>query len=292
VTTWLARRLIWLTVAGVFAWFAAVAAGAYGAYLGWQSSPALPTDAEATHMVQPAFVPGTSAQPQRWDLIFDQSPTWTDPRWVSDVLGVEEYVRGQVFFEFALPNEQPATNVVLSARERMQAAGWLLVEQDLSGCCPLTTLHRDGWLVEVASDGYLDDSHYAFRVALSRAAPEQVRQLAAIGLLSGGLAGVLLAVVAMWLYRRRWLASAWQFVPAASLALGFAAAFPATALSSLALVATYVMPQDPLQAPAWAGYTLFFFRPLAGIGFTCVLLGLVLLAAGRGTAKHQPASST
>src|SRR5690242_8114135 len=108
LVTWSRRWQVRLVTAALFAWFAGVAAGGFGAYVGWQSAPALPPDAEATSMLQPAFVPGTSASPQRWDVIFDESPEYVDPPWVYAVLGTDEYVSGQVFFQFALPNDPRA----------------------------------------------------------------------------------------------------------------------------------------------------------------------------------------
>jgi hypothetical protein len=60
-------------------------------------------------------------------------------------------------------------------------------------------LHRDGLLVEVFSDGDLDDSRYGFQIAVSRATPSPVLPMTTTGLIVGALVGWLLAA---WTFRR------------------------------------------------------------------------------------------
>ncbi|WP_146167573.1 hypothetical protein [Micromonospora sp. MH33] len=59
--------------------------------------------------------------------------------------------------------------------------------------------------------------------------------------------------------------------------MGLLALFPATALSALALVASYFAPYHPAD-PAWLGYTFMLFRPLAYLGAAAVVGGLMITA--------------
>ncbi|MFI2651673.1 hypothetical protein [Micromonospora fulviviridis] len=253
----------------------AVALGALGGYLGWQTAQPLPSNAEALRMVESALPPGTAAEPQRWDFIFDNNPEYTDPRWVYLIGGTDEYRAGKVFFQFTYPNDRPVRQLVDGAEQRMRAAGWRPAGMDLSGCCPESAVYQDGWLVEVFSEGYLDESHYGLQVAVSRTTPATVLPLTTAGLLAGAVAGWLMAA---WVFRRVQEGTptrrAFTVVVAG---VGLLALFPATALSALALVASYFAPYHPAD-PAWLGYTFMLFRPLAYLGAAAVVGGLMITA--------------
>jgi hypothetical protein len=253
----------------------AVALGALGGYLGWQTAQPLPSNADALRMVEPALPPGTSVEPQRWDFIFDNNPKYTDPRWMYLVGGTDEYRAGKVFFQLTYPNDRPARELVDGAEQRMRGAGWRPAGTDSSGCCPESTVYRDGWLVEVFSEGYLDESHYGLQVAVSRTTPAAVLPLTTAGLLAGGVAGWLLAA---WVFRRlhRGIPTR-RGVTVVVAGVGLLALFPATALSALALVASYFSPYHPAE-PAWLGYTFMLFRPLAYLGAAAVVGGLLITA--------------
>ena len=264
--------------------FAAVSLGAFGSYLGWQTAPRLPSDAEVLRMLQPALPPGASAQPQRWDFIFDDNPQYTDPRWIYLVGGTDDYQAGKVFFQFAYPNDQRAQQVVAGVDEEMRTAGWQPVAKQMSGCCPETALHRDGWLVEAFSEGYLDESHYGLQIAVSRTTPAAVLPLTTAGLLAGGLAGWLIAA---WVFRRiRGFSATRRAVTGLVFGAGLLAILPATALSALALIASYLAPDHP-AAPAWLGYTFILFRPLAYLGAAAVV-GCLPIVALTDQARRGP----
>ncbi|MFI7650924.1 hypothetical protein ACIBTZ_33380 [Micromonospora sp. NPDC049460] len=255
--------------------FAAVALGAFGSYLGWQTAPPLPSNAEVLQMVQPVLPPEAAAQPQRWDFIFDNNPEYSDPRWTYVVGGTDEYRAGKVFFQFTYPHNKPPQQVVAAADERMRAAGWLPAAKQTSGCCPETALHRDGWLVEVFSEGYLDESHYGLQIAVARTTPAVVLPLTTAGLLAGGLAGWLLAA---WVFRRFHESTpARRTLTVVVCGAGLLALFPATALSAVLLVASYFTPEHPAE-PAWVGYTFILFRPLAYLGAAALVGGLPVTA--------------
>jgi hypothetical protein len=139
---------------------------------------------------------------------------------------------------------------------------------------------RDGWLVEIASNGYVDDSHYEFSVTLSRAAPSALPAWTAIGMLVGAAAGWL---IGLWVARRgETVGTGWLVTAASLLGIGVAAALPATALSGLALLGSLFPPMDPYAAtPAWLGYTFMILRPLAYIGAATTLGGLTVLTVAR-----------
>jgi hypothetical protein len=264
--------------------FTAVALGALGGYLGWQTAQPLPSNAEALRMVEPALPPGTSVEPQRWDFIFDDNPEYTDPRWVYLVGGTDEYRAGKVFFQITYPNDRPAQRMVDGAEQRMRAAGWRPAGTNLSGCCPESAVYRDGELVEVFSEGYLDESHYGLQVAVSRTTPTPVLPLTTAGLLAGGVAGWLMAA---WVFRRvQESTPARRAFTVVVVGVGLLALFPATALSALALVASYFSPHHPAE-PAWLGYTFMLFRPLAYLGAAAVAGGLLIVAAS-GAGHRRP----
>ncbi|WP_091640590.1 hypothetical protein [Micromonospora pallida] len=253
--------------------FAAVALGAFGGYLGWQTAPPLPSNAEVLRMVEPALPPGASAQPQRWDFIFDDNPEYTDPRWAYLVGGTDEYPAGKVFFQFTYPYDKPPQQVVAGADKQLRAAGWQPADRQMSGCCPETALHRNGWLVEVFSEGHLDESHYGLQIAVARTTPAAVLPLTTAGLLAGGLAGWL---VAAWAFRHIQESSpARRALVVAVFGAGLLALLPATALSTLTLTASYFTSHHPTE-PAWVGYTFIFFRPLAYLGAAAIVGGLPL----------------
>ncbi|MFE9207319.1 hypothetical protein [Micromonospora sp. NPDC007230] len=254
---------------------AAVALGALGGYLGWQTAQPLPSNADALRMVEPALPPGRSAEPQRWDFIFDNNPEYTDPRWVYLIGGTDEYRAGKVFFQFTYPSDGPVRQLVDGAEQRMRAAGWRPAGMDLSGCCPESAVYRDGWLVDVFSEGYLDESHYGLQVAVSRTTPADVLPLTTAGLLAGAVAGWLMAA---WVFRRvQEGTSTRRALTVVVAGVGLLALFPATALSALTLVASYFAPHHPAE-PAWLGYTFMLFRPLAYLGAAAIVGGLLITA--------------
>lgn len=256
--------------------YAAVALGALGGFLGWRTAPPLPSDAEAVRMARPAFLPGATAEPRRWDFVFDDNPKYTDPRWVYLVGGTDEYERGKVFFTFTYPSSTPARAVVDGARQRMRAAGWQPGPTDPSGCCPYAALRRAGWLVEIADEGYVDESHHELEVAVTRATPDAVPLWSGAGLLLGAVAGW---PVMVWAIRRTRTSGPVRRAVATVLSgVAALALLPATAMSAAALVGGFLPVPGPEDAPAWVGYTFILFRPLAYLG-TLIAVGVLLLIA-------------
>src|SRR2546423_2333636 len=110
---WLRIRGAGATVVTVLiSGYAAVALGGFGGWLGWQTAPALPGNADVTRMAGPVS--------NRWDFIFDDNPKYTDPRWVYLVGGTDEYRYGEVFVEAPVDG----------AADRLRAAGWRVESRD------------------------------------------------------------------------------------------------------------------------------------------------------------------
>jgi len=110
---WLRVRGAGATVVTVLiSGYAAVALGGFGGWLGWQTAPALPGNADVTRMAGPVS--------NRWDFIFDDNPKYTDPRWVYLVGGTDEYRYGEVFVEAPVDG----------AADRLRAAGWRVESRD------------------------------------------------------------------------------------------------------------------------------------------------------------------
>jgi len=254
--------------------YAAVAVGAFGGFLGWQTAPPLPTNADAARMAQPAFRPGPQPQPQRWDFLFDDDPAYSDPRWAYWVGGTDAHEHGQVFFDFAYPSdtpEQTITDDVERARHRMQAAGWRVTGAS-------TTAYRQGWRVEIRSTSAgLGDATRVVRVAVTRDTPAAVLPLSTAGTVLGGAVGWLLVASGC----RRRAGRPWRRVAAiVGFAGGIAALLPATAMSAAALVSSYRYPHDVI--PAWAGYSFVFFRTLAWLAVLAFAGAALMTARPRG----------
>jgi tellurite resistance protein TehA-like permease len=136
----------------------------------------------------------------------------------------------------------------------------------------------------VFSEGYLDESHYGLQAAVSRTTPAPVLPLTTAGLLAGSVAGWLMAA---WVFRRvQESTPTRRAFTVVVVGVGLLALFPATALSALALVASYFAPHHPAE-PAWLGYTFMLFRPLAYLGAAAVVGGL-LIAAAPGAGHRRP----
>ena len=78
--------------------------GALSGFLAWRSAPALPATEQVRTWLAPALPPGTDPTPQRWDFRFADSPKFTDPAWVYEVSGTDEYEFGPVFFDLPMPD--------------------------------------------------------------------------------------------------------------------------------------------------------------------------------------------
>lgn len=244
---------------------AAVAVGAFGGFLGWQTAPSLPSDADATMIAQPALPSGATAQPQRWDFLFDDDPGYTDPRWAYWLAGTDAYEHGQVFFDVPYAADVSSGAVardVEEARQRLRAAGWRLTATRNPATGARPAAYRDGWRVEMYPTYSRGDSVQVLRIAVTRDAPGAVLPLTTVGLLVGGIAGWLLVA---WAYRRG--RETGPLRRAAAMLLfggGVLALFPATAMSAAALACSYLFPHDLI--PAWSGYAFVFFRALAWLG--------------------------
>ncbi|MEU5725393.1 hypothetical protein [Micromonospora sp. NPDC047738] len=261
---------------------AAVALGAFGNFLGWRSAPPLPRDVEVRQLVGRALPPGAPVEPQRWDFTFDQNPEYLDPRWFYLLGGTDEYRAGKVFFQFTYSDDQPRRDMVEAAGRRMQEAGWKLRSSDLSGCCPEVAAIKEGWLVEIFSEGDLDESHYGLQVALTRTTPADALSLTGVGLVVGGPAGWLLAAYVF--QRAHRLHPGRRKVVALLCGGGLLAVLPATLLSGAAILTAYLDPTGP--TPGWLGYTFFGLRPLAYLGGIAVVLGLLLAAVPRAVRRR------
>ncbi len=262
-----------VVVAVLVTGYAAVALGALGGFLGWQSAPPLPGNADAVRIVGPALPPGAAVPaPTRWDFVFGDNPKYTDPPWVYLLGGTDEYQTGQVFLEVRDPalGARPAVD---EAAARMRAAGWRVVAVPADSW-PSAVAYRDGWRVEL--DGAGGESP-GLRIALTRTTPGAVRLLTLAGLVLGGFAGWLTVA---WAYRRGRRAGPMR--RAATIVLcgaGLVALLPATGLSAVALVASLAPAPDPV--PGWIGYVFLLARPLAYLGGLALLGALVVRATGR-----------
>lgn len=265
---------------------AAVAVGAFGGFLGWQTAPPLPGDADAARLAAPALPPAAPARPQRWDFLFGDDPYYTDPQWMYWVSGTDAYRHGQVFFDVTYPADAPDEAVardVEGARQRMRAAGWALTATRNSLTGAPSAAYRDGWRVEILTTYGLGDSTRVLRIAVTRDTPVAVLPLATVGLLVGGFAGWLVAAAAG--RRSRHNGPVWRASAIVLCGGGVLALLPATAMSAVALVLGYLYPHDVV--PLWAGYAFVFFRPLAWLG-AITTGGAWLATAVPGSRRPRP----
>jgi hypothetical protein len=257
----------WLRVHGPAAIVAAVAAaivgavalGAFGGYLGWQSAGPLPASAEAARLAQPVLPPGAPPQARRWDFLFDDRPGYSDPRWAYWIGGTDAHEHGQVFFD--LPGSAvPAAD----AQRALRASGW-----DVTSADPVRA-HRGRWGIEVSTEYPMGDPVAVRRISVYRDIPALVRPLTAVGLGTGALAGWLLVA---WAGRRR---RPGQVLPGLAVTGGLAALVPATLLSAAAIAAGFASPHEPI--PGWAGYAFIFARGLALLGGISLLVAAAAVA--------------
>jgi hypothetical protein len=259
----------------------AVALGAFGGYLGWQSARPLPSNAEALRIAAPVLPAGPPVTVQRWDFLFDDEPGTTDPRWAYWIGGTDTHEAGQVFAD--LPE---ASVPIPVARRALAAAGWR-ADHVTAGS---VTAHRAGWVIEVASTFPRGDVQAVRRISVRPDRPAAVAPLTTAGLVLGALAGWLLAAWA----QRRWpvLGPLRQGVVAVGSLGGLCALLPATMLSAAAITAGYLSAHGTI--PGWAGYAFVFARALAWLS-AAALLGAALAAgapAGRVIASQRvPAGS-
>jgi hypothetical protein len=251
----------------------AIAVAALGGFLGWQTAPALPSDAEAARLAQPALIPGRETHPQRWDFVYDDYPFYTDPPWSFWLLGTDEYEAGRVYFDVQYPSgaEAAVQADVASARQRLRDAGWRL---------SANAAHSDGHRIEIIATYGMGESAPLVRVSVMRDRPAAVLPLTTAGLIVGALTGWLLAAAA---WRRGLSLTPWR--RAATILLygaGVLAILPATTMSAAAVAFTYLHADEVV--PAWAGYTFIGLRALAWAG-------LSLLLAARLTTLRHPESS-
>jgi hypothetical protein len=253
-------------LAALVAFFAAVAGGSLGGFLGWQTAPDLPPDAAVLRMLGPALPAGASPAPQRWDFVFDDDPAFTN-RWEYWIGGTDEYRHGKVFVDV------PATGQaqVDAARAGLAGAGWRVAdESDL-------VAYRDGWRAEVGPDFQMGREEMQLRFAITRTTPAATLPLALAGLLLGGLAGWLGIAGAA---RRVARATPERRAAAVALTVGaLLTLLPATALSGMALAGAVVQGADPV--PVWIGYAFLFFRGFAWLGVLLLLAAVIVVATGR-----------
>ncbi len=245
--------------------YMAVALGALGGFLGWQTARPLPGNSDAIRMVQPVLRPGAAVEPRRWDFLFDDDPGYTDPRWAYWLGGTDTYRHGQVFVDYPFPEGTPDDAVaveVAGAGQRMRAAGWQVTDPGDPATAAPASGYRQGWRMDIRATFLPGESGQVLRIAISRDTPTAVPVLTVAGLLIGGLAGWLLA--AGLCRRGRSMAGPRRATAALLFAGAMLALLPATAMSTVALAYGYVSPHE--LVPAWVGYTFVGFRALAWLG--------------------------
>lgn len=283
------------------AWLAvtvAVAGGALGGSLAWRGAPPLPTNEQVRTLLAPALPSGVDLPAaQRWDFTFADNPRYTDPGWVYQVGGTDEYENGRVFFDIAMPDPQcvrlcpdspVVSQTVRDAESRMRAAGWRTLYSDGGDCCPSVALRRDGWVAVIGSNGFLDDGHWEYELAIARDTPSAVAPSVVGGVVAGGVVGGLLG---WWTVRRVGRQSRLRGrVALVGLGAGLLALLPATGLSALS-IATLSPGGDSFESAPWWGYTFLLARPLSVLGAVAILAALLFAAWPSGERRGTAYSS-
>lgn len=242
----------------------AMAMSALGGFLGWQTAPALPSDADARAIVAPALPPATSAQPQRFDVLFDTEPGAAN----SWLVGSLDYTNGSVAFDVAGVTD----DAIAQTLTRLRAAGWQPTgaREDYSRL-PLA-YYRDGWRIAFQIRIGPGEHRSITQVALTRDTPFAAKALTTVGLPVGALIGWLL-VAAAW-RRTRATGPGWLAAVIVTYGIGMLAHFPAALINAYAIVQTYRHPHE--LYPPWIGYTVTYVRTLAWLAVLLLVSAAVL----------------
>jgi hypothetical protein len=260
----------------------AVAVAALGGFLGWQTAPALPSDAEATRLALPALIPGRDTHPQRWDFVFSGDPLDVDSPSSFWLHGTDEYEAGRVYFDIWYPGGAEATTAadVAAARQRLRDAGWRL---------SANAAHRDGHRIEIVATYGTGTSTPVMRVSVMRNRPAAVLPLTTAGLVAGALTGWLL-VAAAWRRTLR-VAPSRRDTTKLLYTVGVLAILPATTMSAAALTLSYLHTDEAV--PAWVGYTFTGWHALAWAGLLLLLTAwLTTLRKPEGSQRQTDRPST
>jgi hypothetical protein len=243
---------------------AAIAVGAFAAFAAWQTAEPLPPDGQAARMIRPLIPATVTPVSNREDVIFDDSPQFTDPRWVYLVGGTDNYHVGKVWYEFAEPSGGDDRAVVDRMRAALAADGWRLGPTHQWAPGVETVAYRGPYRMEITTADV--DTAGDMRLTITRTVPGAVLPATTVGIGIGALAGWLFAAwAARTLRRGRGLLAAFAVV---GFSLGVFGVLPATVMSAAGLVAGYQTPHDPV--PVWGGYVFIFVRPLAYLGWLAI----------------------
>ncbi|MBQ1061167.1 hypothetical protein ACGFJ4_04725 [Micromonospora chalcea] len=266
----LAVRGRWeLSAAFVAALLCAVAAASFLSFLTWQTAPALPTDGEAQRMIEPAL-PANSEGPHRLEAVFaaDAERGWKDL-----LLGTDGYRTGSVSWLSTWPDRSAAVSAVNNARDPLRRAGWDVGPVLDETCCPTFVAYRDGWRIEVGSQGVVDADRVGVQASVTRTAPALASPAALAGAALGAIAGWwMIAGIAHHIRRR----PAAESQPVVVLFItGSVALLPAAAVSALALGQALSAPAEPI--PVWLGFGFVFLRLGAWIGAALLTIAVLTL---------------
>nr|BFE61043.1 hypothetical protein GCM10020063_055690 [Dactylosporangium thailandense] len=232
---------------------AALTMAALGAWLGWRGAPALPSDAAAVELIQPAAPAAQFAVTVRQEAPFayehpDEPLTW--------LIGNDDYNAGWVGLTVSGTNPG-------SLRAGLEAQGWHTSDDPYPPTAGGFAASKGEWSLEVRPG-------VALTVDLARAEPGRVGPLTVAGYVLGLAAGALLALGV----RRLGLAA---------LVAGLVLLLPGTVLTTGDLVFNRTLPADVTPPALWGDYLFFGVRLLSTAG---VVLLAAALPLGRLSARR------
>ncbi|WP_349878997.1 hypothetical protein ABIH81_03520 [Micromonospora sp. HUAS YX12] len=209
-------------------------------------------------MIAPAL-PAHSEGPHRFEAVFAPDG---EQGWKALLLGTDGYRPGSVSWLSTWSDRSAAASAVSDARGPLRQAGWDVGPVLDETCCPTFVAYRDGWRIEVGSQGVVDADRVGVQASVTRAAPALALPAAVAGAALGAIAGWWMVAGIAHHIRRR---PAAETLPAVVLfVIGSVALLPATAVSALALGQALSAPAEPI--PVWLGFGFVFLRLGAWIG--------------------------
>ncbi|MFI6227688.1 hypothetical protein ACIBCR_10270 [Micromonospora echinospora] len=240
-----------------------------GAWLGWQSAPALPTEAQARQVTSEVLPGAQIAEVIRNPKLFYYEHEGTpdsDPL-VRTLIGEDDYLAGSTEVKLAAPLP-PSTET----EERLHAAGWEVLNSDpdrLVGS-------KDGLLLYV-----LPPSDVASRptptVEIVRDEPVLAPALSITGLLLGGTLGTLMT---RWVHRQAQVATPTvRRLVKDGTVVSSVLLVPATLGVLITPVETYLFASGNVLYPVWDLYTFWGVRGATHLGWVIqsVILAVTLL---------------
>ncbi|XTZ15372.1 hypothetical protein ACQSSU_28755 [Micromonospora echinospora] len=238
-----------------------------GAWLGWQSAPALPTEAQAREVTSEVLPGAQIAEAVRNPKLFYYEHEGTpdsDPL-VRTLIGEDDYLAGSIEVKLAAPLP-PSTET----EERLHAAGWEVLNSDpdrLVGS-------KDGLLLYVLSPSDVA-SRPTPTLEIVRDEPVLAPALSITGLLLGGTLGTLMT---RWVYRQAQVATpTMRRLVKDGTVLSSVLLVPATLGVLITPGETYLFASGNVPYPVWDLYTFWGVRGATHLGW--VIQGVILAVA-------------